>query len=221
MVSVKGVVELMKKYHGAKRFVLGSTGGVCAPSEELVNEEELRRPDATPYHSYKFGMELASEAIADTEGCDLVILRYYWPWSAHNGFPHTWIIVPQLRGQPVSINEKHPNRFTPMFMPDCVRYTIELAKLTNVPRIVNVSGPDIVSVEEMAEVSADVLGVEPQFVNGRKPVHSFLGDPSLLLGLLGPPEYDVRRSIEAAVQWHREHPEEAEKRNIFDAPRNW
>jgi nucleoside-diphosphate-sugar epimerase len=50
MVSVKGVVELMKKYHGAKRFVLGSTGGVCAPSEELVNEEELRRPDATPYH---------------------------------------------------------------------------------------------------------------------------------------------------------------------------
>lgn len=221
LVSVKGVVELLKKYRGAKRFVLGSTGGVCAPSEKLVNESELRRPDATPYHSYKFGMEVTGEVIAETEGANVVILRYYWPWSDHNGFPHTWIVAPQLRGEPVSICEEHPNRFTPLFMPDCVRYSVGLAELPEVPRIVNVAGAEVVSLEQMAQISADILGIEPEFTNSREHMHTFLGDASRLTGLLGPPEYDVRRSLEAAVQWHREHPDEFKKRDVFDAPRNW
>ena len=222
LVSIKGVFDLFRKYHrDAKRFVLASTGGVCAPSEELADERTARCPDATPYHSYKFAMEVVGEAFADTEGADVIILRYYWPWSERNGFPHSWVIVPLLRGRPVSVCDRHPNRFTPVFMPDCVRYSVGLAELPEVPRVVNVCGTDIVSVEQMARITADILGIEPAITNSRKHRPTFLGDASLVTRLLGPPEYDVRRALEAAVRWHREHPEEHQKRDVFDAPRNW
>ncbi len=221
LVSVKGVVELLKKYRNADRFLLASTGGVCAPSTTPVTEEEVRRPDATPYHSYKFGMEIVSEAIAETEGQDVVVLRYYWPWSRHNGFPHSWVIVPQLRGEPVSVCFETPNLFTPLFMPDCVRYSIELAELPSVPRIVNVGGTEVVSIEDMARISADILGIVPEFTDTRGQMPVFLGDAARLVKLLGPPEYDVRRSIESSIEWHREHPKEHLERTVFDAPGNW
>jgi len=222
LVSVKGVVDLLKKYqHSAKRFVLGSTGGVCAPSDQPVGERELRQPDATPYHSYKFGMEVVGEVFADTEGADVVIARYYWPWSEHNGFPHTWVIVPLLRNQPVSICKERPNRFTPIFMPDCVRYTVGLAERPFTPRIVNIAGCEAVSIEDMARITADILGVEPTFTNGRAEMPRFLGDASLLVSLLGPPQYNMRQALDAAVCWHREHPDEHKRRDIFDAPGNW
>jgi nucleoside-diphosphate-sugar epimerase len=222
MVSVKGVVDMLRKYHKhCRRFVLGSTGGVCAPNEHRVREDELRRPDATPYHSYKFAMEITGEVWADTEGADVMTVRYYWPWSEHNGFPHTWIIVPQLLGRPVSICMEKPNRFSPIFMPDCVRYSIGLAELPTVPRLVNVGGPEIASVEDMARISAELLGVDPEFRDGRESMPTFVCDTSQVEQLLGPPKYNIRTSLEAAVQWHREHPDEHKKREVFDAPGNW
>jgi nucleoside-diphosphate-sugar epimerase len=221
LVSVKGVVDLLKKYGDARRFVLGSTGGVCAPSDHPVKETELRRPDSTPYHSYKFAMEVVGQVVADTEGVDVITLRYYWPWSRHNGFPHTWVIVPILRGESVAVCDERPNRFTPVFMPDCVRYSIALAERPEVPRVVNVAGTEAVSIEDLARITGELLGVEPVIANGRRPMPPFLGDASLLTGLLGPPEYDVRRSLEAAIRWHRDHPEERERRDVFDAPGNW
>jgi nucleoside-diphosphate-sugar epimerase len=220
-VSVKGVAELLKKYRDAKRFVLGSTGGVCAPSELPVEESALRNPDSDPYHSYKFAMEIVGELAADTEGISVVIPRYYWPWSEHNGFPQTWVIAPLLKGHAVSICGGKPDRFSPVFMPDCVRYTIGLAELPEVPRIVNVSGSEVVSVNDMARLVGEIMGHPPVFCNHRVAMPTFLGDPTLLHSLLGPPEYDMRRSLEAAVNWLKRHNELVKARDVFDAPGNW
>ena len=220
-VSVKGVVRLMKKYGGARRIVLGSTGGVVRESPEPVDEAALREPDTNPYHAYKFAMEVVAEAIADEDGVDIVIPRYYWPWSASNGFPHTWVIVPMLRGRPVSICRAKPVRTTPLFMPDCVRYSIAIAEAPEVPRIINVSGAKVVTLEQMAEIVGRLIGVEPAFEDTRAPFVSFLGNASLCIKLFGPPEYGVRRSLEAAVEWHRQHPDEHKTRDVFDAPATW
>ncbi len=219
-VSVKGVVEMLKKYGpGAKRIVLGSTGGVAAASEDLVKETALRLPNEDAYHSYKFAMEVIGEAFADLEGVDVVIARYYWPWAEHNGFPHTWIIVPMLRDEPVSVCESKPNRFTPIFMPDCVRHSIACAEADDVPRVINISGPETVSLKEMAEITGEILGKVPEFDDTRESMPTFLGDASLSVTLFGAHEYGVRRSLEAAVEWHRRNPEEHKKRDIFDAPK--
>jgi len=235
--SVKGVLQLLKKYGPtAKRIVLGSTGGVCAESPDPVKETALRLPDGNPYHSYKFAMEVIGEAVGELDGIDVVNARYYWPWSAHNGFPHTWVIVPMLRGEPVSIRADRPNPFTPIFMPDCVRYSIALAEAgtctgspegdrcvspDSAPRVLNITGSEVATLVDMANIVGELLGVEPTFSKDREEQFSFLGDASLCTRLYGPPEYDTRRSLETAVDWHRQHPDEHKQRAVFDAPRNW
>jgi nucleoside-diphosphate-sugar epimerase len=220
-VSVNGVVRLTRKYYTARRIVLGSTGGVLRESDRRVDESALREPDTNPYHAYKFAMEVVGEAIAEEYGVDIVIPRYYWPWSASNGFPHAWVIVSMLRGEPVQVCGTKPIRTTPLFMPDCVRYSIALAEAEDAPRVLHLAGPDVVSIEEMACIVGELLGVEPRFEDTRPPFVSFLGDPSLCCKLFGAPEYDVRRSLEAAVEWHRRHPEEHRRRDVFDAPGTW
>jgi nucleoside-diphosphate-sugar epimerase len=220
-VSVRGVLRLMRRFAGAKRFVLGSTGGVLGESEELADETALRRPDSDPYHAYKFAMEVMAEAMADEEGIDIVIPRYYWPWSATNGFPHTWVIVPMLRDRPVSICKAHPVRTTPIFMPDCVRYSIAAAEAPEVPRILHISGNEVVSLAQIATMVGEMLDVAPVFEDSRPRFVSFLGNPALCTQLFGPPEYTVRKAVETAVQWHKEHPAEHQKREIFDAPATW
>jgi nucleoside-diphosphate-sugar epimerase len=126
-----------------------------------------------------------------------------------------------LRGEPVQICKAKPIRTTPLFMPDCVRYSIAFAEAPEVPRVIHVAGPEVVTLEQMATIVGGLLGVEPRFDDVRPPFVSFLGNPSLCYRLFGPPEYDLRRSLEAAVEWHREHPHEHKRRDIFDAPATW
>ena len=159
-----GAVDALLDYAraaGARRFVLGSTGGVCGYRRRAITETT---PPA-PFDAYTMS-KWHGETIARQQprGVRVAIVRYFFPYGPGQEAG----IIPRLAerigaGEPVLLHAggRHP-RLNPVYIDDACELTRRAldaaATLT-----VNCAGPQTATVREMSAIIGGRLDVVPRF----------------------------------------------------------
>jgi uncharacterized protein YbjT (DUF2867 family) len=100
-------------------------------------------------------------------------------------------------GQPVSQSAGHVNA---IWQGDASSYAFRSLSLCETPpRPLVVTGPEAVSVREAAKAFGRRFGRPVRFKG--KPGPALLGDPSLCVSLLGPPEVPLARLLDWVAAW--------------------
>ena len=199
-VNAYPVAKLMQRYEGCRGIVLGSTGSVYASTGDPMKEgAPLAGNDAyslSKICAEKFAVHFSRELDIPTS-----ILRYYHPYSVAGG------VIPSLRraveaGSSITLADI---LYSPLFISDVVRYTIEAAsRCASPPWVVNICGKEIASRREIVNMLCESLGRDPaslSFADGAQSP-SEIGDCSEQVRLLGPQQVSlaegVRRVAEAS-----------------------
>jgi nucleoside-diphosphate-sugar epimerase len=99
--------------------------------------------------------------------------------------------------QPVSLQAGHVNA---LWQGDACSYAFRaLALGESPPRPLVVTGPEVVSVREVARALGERFGRSWRFTG--VPGGALLGDPSLCVSLLGPPEVPLSRLLDWVAAW--------------------
>jgi nucleoside-diphosphate-sugar epimerase len=194
------VARLMERYERCKGILLGSTGSVYAvPGATRKEGDPVGGVSA--YAVSKICAEQFAVHFSRERGTPTCILRYYQPYSAESG-----IVVSLHRAAAAGRALDHGQLlYSPLFISDVVRFTIEAASLcASPPRILNVGGEEVLSRETLVRMLCEAMGKDPGSipVTGDSSSMSEIGDCSERVKLLGKQhvtiEEGVRRIVAAA-----------------------
>ena len=186
-VNVGATLELLDyaRQAGAKRFVFASSGGVYGGSSAPIKEDaSLQPPD------FYLSTKVASETLANTYRSlfDVVRLRLFFVYGRGQG-PDRFIsrLVRTVHaGEPVVLYGPEGIRVNPIHVSDVVRAMAASLGLDG-SHVVNVAGPDVLTLRRMTELIAEKVGRKPNFEE-RPPETSrdLVADTTLMKRLLGP-----------------------------------
>ena len=84
---------------------------------------------------------------------------------------------------------------------DALDYIIRsLALAASPPALLNVAGPEVVSVRRLARMIGSELGAKPQFISNEAPT-ALLSDASRCIGMFGPPSTSVEQMVSTIARW--------------------
>ena len=201
--NVLGMLHLLDWAAGAgvRRFVYGSTGGIVGAGPSGSAAREIDR--AQPPNPYNLTKHLAEQALVSYRWpFDVCSLRYYAPYARDGSNPLIIHLLQQLEaGLPVSIGADDGPWLNPVHISDAVAITIRAAEAHAPPRVVNVAGPDAVSMVEFASLLGAAIGREPRFERAADPSPSWVADTEVLGASLGLSVVRVAEGI--AREWGR------------------
>jgi UDP-glucose 4-epimerase len=199
-VNAGVTVELLDyaRRSGAKTFTYASSGAVYASGPKPVRESDTPRP-GNFYAASKRAGELATEQYRSLLNAH--ILRFffiYGPGQTNMFIPG---VLGRVRGgQEVTLAGADGIRVNPVFVEDAaaaVAATLELAESTTL----NVGGPDVVSVRDIAEIAGRLVGHQPSFATA-DPQPDLIASIDRMRAAVGAPkvgfEEGLRRTVEAA-----------------------
>jgi nucleoside-diphosphate-sugar epimerase len=193
-VNTYFVGRLMHKWRSASGIILASTGSVYAPGPVLMDEDGTIGPVNT-YAVSKLGGDVLGSFLCRQWQLPTSILRYYHPYGPTGGIPTTWA-TRIARGEEVPVNRKREPVYTPLYMSDVMRYTIEAARHCSVPaKLINVGGAELLSQTEIVAGFAEALGKEARVCDADEVTPSWVADVGLMSRLMGPPEVDMRDGL--------------------------
>jgi len=175
--------------HGAHQFVLASSGSVYDPGPAPHVEDEAVALGGRP--SYYAASRLAAELLARAYGDRLVVtvLRPFFMYGRHQGDD---MLLPRLvesirAGRPVTLDGADGMRFNPLYVSDAAA-AVQAALALEQSCVVNLAGPEILSIRQAADVLGAQLGVRPVFENRLDMTPTdVIGDVSRMTVLLGAP----------------------------------
>lgn len=172
---------------GATNFVYASTGGVYAPSDEPLNESSTLQSPMAFYPASKRAAEILIEAFASF--MKIVVLRYFFIYGRGQ---KREMLIPRLvdnvlNGRAVTLQGEEGLRLNPVHAMDAACATAAAVGLDR-SAIVNVAGPETLSIRAMCEIIGSKLGRAPVFEvqPDQKPGH-FIADTERMSALLGAP----------------------------------
>lgn len=183
---------------GARHFVLTSTGGLYGTSERPVRESDPL-PDQYSALGFYFAAKRASELIATQYSGQLaaVILRCFFVYGSSQS---PKMLMPRLvdsihHGRPIQLQGEDGLRFNPIHVDDAARAVEACLSLTE-SRVINVAGPEVTSLREVAETIGKVVGVKPVFeVNNTMPPNHLVADIARMTGALGAPQTGLETGV--------------------------
>ena len=187
---------------GATRFILASTGGVYTTSAQLHREDEsIWAPHLTSYYSAtKYAAEVLTHAYRGH--LLVVILRFFYIYGPGQA---GGMLVPRLiaslrDGQPIRLQGEDGLRLNPVYVDDAARAVTSTLDVS-AGAVINVAGPEIVTLRELASQLAVQMGAAPLFHTepGYHP-RDIVGDISLMTELLGSPRVRLREGVAQAVR---------------------
>lgn len=149
---------------GARRFVYGSTGGVYGYRPGRIRESH--KP--APFDLYTLSKWHGESVVARERRLASVVVRYFFPYGPGQRAG----IVPRLAttiasGRPVILYQRgRVPHLNPVFVDDAADLT-QRALIASTQLFVNCAGKDIVTVRQLSQRIAAILGVRPSFVSGR------------------------------------------------------
>jgi nucleoside-diphosphate-sugar epimerase len=164
-VNAGAVAALLQYAHlaRARRFVLGSTGGVYGYCATRIRENVQPRPfDA--YTLSKWHGETIARQAEQAGGVPVAIIRYFFPYGPRQ---QEGIINRLARrivaGDPVMLhaNGRHP-RLNPVFITDACELT-RRALDANMSLTVNCAGPEVATIRQIATIIGELAGIAPRF----------------------------------------------------------
>jgi nucleoside-diphosphate-sugar epimerase len=148
---------------GADRFVYASSGAVYAPDREPA--EESRAPAPTNFYAAsKLAGELACEHFRGELRTH--VLRFFFIYGPGQEAMFVPGIVERIRaGDEVRLAGEDGIRVNPVYVDDAVRAIVGVLEAPE-SMTLNVAGPDIVSLRELSEHAARLLGATPRYAVG-------------------------------------------------------
>jgi nucleoside-diphosphate-sugar epimerase len=193
------------RHAGANRFVHLSTGTVYSQTREPAREEEPIGPEARRsfYAATKLAAELLLSPYSDFFG--LTQLRLFMPYgSGQNERMLLPTIVTKVRSAtPVDLHGTDGLRCNPVAVGD-VAETVRRCLALDGPHTLNVAGPDVLTLRQVAETIGATVGREARFHLKSVPPPVIVGDTSRLKATLGwqPPT----RFVDGVREWLVEKP---------------
>ena len=182
---------------GGSTFTYASSGALYAPGPEPVREDDTPHPGNFYAASKLAGEQAVQQFSGILRGHSLRFFFIYGPGQRNMFVPG---LVGRVRdGQEVTLAGPDGIRVNPVFVDDAAEAVIATLDLQE-SHTLNLAGPDVVSVREIAELAGGLLNETPSFS---------VGDPQLDLvasierqsELLGPPgtgfQEGLRRTVEA------------------------
>jgi nucleoside-diphosphate-sugar epimerase len=194
-VVVPGIVAA---HFRDSRIVVFSSGNVypLAPPGSGGSTENDRVDPVGEYAQTCVGRERMFEHAAAERGTRSLLLRLFYAVDLRYG---TLVDVARRvhAGEPVDLRAGHVNA---IWQGDANSYAFRaLALCANPPPPLVVTGPEVVSVRDVAESFGQRFGRPARFTG--TPAPALLGDPTRCVSLLGPPEVELARLVEWVGSW--------------------
>jgi len=159
---------------GAAHFVLASTGGLYGAGSEVFSENSPIRSPEGPL-KYYFDTKHCGEILAKNYASfmSIVILR---PFFIYGPGQNRTMLIPRLidsvcEGCPIGLQGESGIRLNPVHVSD-VSKVIEATLYLSGFHVINVAGPDVLFLREIAMTIGGLLGKEPRFtIQDIKPCH--------------------------------------------------
>ena len=185
-VNEAAFFELLEwaRARGVGRVVYASTGSVYAPGPAPWREESATAA-TTMYSATKLNAERLLAQYAGCFACVTArVFSVYGP--GQQGMALASVAGAAFAGRPVTLNDGIGMRCTPIFVDDAAAVFTELARmpLPASPLVVNVAGPEVVTLADVARVAAGLAGREPLIERGAGQAPDVIADTARLRAML-------------------------------------
>lgn len=190
--------RVMQRY-AASKVVYVSSGNVYAFSSVKTAGAAETSPiaPAGEYAQSRLGGERIAMYFSRKQGTPLCIVRLFYATELRYGIIHdiAWKVY---HGEPIDLRMGYVNQ---IWQGDANAYLARLFPMCASPAtVVNMTGPDVLSVRDIAIRLGELLDRSPQFA-GEEEDTALLGDAALLHRRLGMPAVPVDRIIRWMAHW--------------------
>ena len=183
-----------------RRFVHGSTGGVgtnAAPGGRMSEDDP-----PGPVNAYGLTKHLAEQAVrAYAWPFSRVSLRYFAPYGRAGSNPlfahHLGAIE---RGEPIEVGRDGTPELNPIHIDDAVEATVRALAITGGPDVINVAGPDVVSMDRLITLLGEAIGRTPVIRATARHAPSWAADIDRMTRVLGAPRFGLAEGIRREFQ---------------------
>lgn len=148
---------------GGSSFTYASSGSVYAAGPKLLHEDDELRPDGF-YDLSKLTGELAGEQFRSA--LKVHSLRFFFIYGPGQTARFIPGLLDRVRaGQDVTLAGPDGMRVNPVYVDDAAAAVVRSLELQD-SHTLNVAGPDVVSVRDIAEIAGRLLGSAPSFSTG-------------------------------------------------------
>jgi len=190
---------LVARHYKASRIVAYSTGNVY-PLVEKTGGGATEQSTPEPIGEYAqscLGRERMFEYFSQLYKTPVTLVRLNYANEPRYG-----IIVDLtskiLNDEPIDLTMGAVNL---IWQRDANDYIIRAITLTKSPPVVlNVTGPEIITIRSLAEQIGKVLGKKPKFVSREAP-SALLSDASYCLNTFGPPQTTLEQMVSMIARW--------------------
>jgi nucleoside-diphosphate-sugar epimerase len=208
-VNVMSTMHLLDyaRQHGAKHFILASSGGIYGHHEEGFREDETVKASADL--GFYLNTKLCAEMIAEHYAAymNVVMLRFFFVYG--NGQRKS-MLIPRLvqsvqEGRAITLQEQDGIRINPTHVSDAAAAIVQALTLASSQKI-NVGGPDVLSLRQIGEIIGQALGREPIFqVEADVPARHLVGNIQKMTNLLGAPRLHFTDGIRLLLAQQSDH----------------
>lgn len=181
---------------GARRFILASSGGVYGMGDQAFHENS-----PIPHHGqlgYYLGSKLCSEVLVRNYAhlMDVAVLRFFFMYGPGQ---KRSMLIPRLidnvrNGVPLKITGQDGIRINPLYVQDAVS-ALKAALSLEGSHTINIAGPEVLSLREIAEIIGEIAGRAPLFDVSDGDPQDLMADIRVMSELLCPPSCRLRDSV--------------------------
>ena len=176
----------------------GNVYGYTSVASSGANETSVINPIGE-YAKSRLAGERIAEHFSLKYGTRLLIVRLFYATELRYGIIHD-LARKVFEGIPIDLNMGHINQ---IWQGDATRYLARLfPKCTSPGTILNMAGPEVLSVRTLANLISNRLETEPIFEGNEKKT-ALLGDAQSLFNQFGFPNISTTQIIEWVAHWIR------------------
>ena len=190
--------RVIERYRDA-RIVYVSSGNVYAytPVDGGGADEDSVPDPVGEYAQSRLGGERLATYMAERLNVELLIVRLFYATELRYGILHD-LAHNILTRTPIDLTMGHVNQ---IWQGDANAYLARAAPVAANPvSVLNMTGPEVISVRKIALALGDRLGVDPVF-EGTESETALLGDSSKLFQLLGTPPTSLMQMADWVAHW--------------------
>lgn len=192
--------RIMQRY-ARSRVIYVSSGNVYAYTQNTAGgaDEDGEIGPVGEYAQSRLGGERIAEHLCIEQGTPLLIVRLFYATELRYGIIHD--LGRKVRdGASVDLAMGHANQ---IWQGDANGYLARMFPFCSSPAtVLNLTGPDVLSVRELAVALGRRLDRAPRFA-GRESGTALLGNAARLFDRLGRPEVPVEQIVEWVAHWIR------------------